>query len=71
MSKQPLTDAEYVATLGTNCPVCQSTQLEGSSVDIDGGGASQDIYCKTCGASWTDTYTRTGYTNLDTSECDT
>ena len=71
MSKQPLTEAEYVATLGTNCPVCQSTQLEGSSVDIDGGGASQDIYCKTCGASWTDTYTRTGYTNLDTNGCAT
>ena len=30
MSKQPLTDAEYVATLGTR-PVCQSTELEGSS----------------------------------------
>ena len=65
MSKQPLTNAEYVAALGTNCPVCQSTQLEGSSVDIDGGTASQEIWCKTCGASWNDTYTRTGYTNLD------
>lgn len=71
MSKQHLTDAEYVATLGTNCPVCQSTQLEGSSVDIDGGFASQEIWCKTCGASWNDTYTLTGYTNLDTSECAT
>ena len=66
MSKQPLTDTEYVAMLGTNCPVCQSTQLEGSSVDIDGGVASQKIWCKTCGASWNDTYTLTGYTNLDT-----
>ena len=69
MPKQHLTDAEYVAKLGTNCPVCQSTQLGGSSVDIDGGVASQDVYCKTCGASWNDTYTLTGYTNLDTSKC--
>ena len=68
MSKQPLTDAEYVATLGTNCPVCQSTELEGSSVDIDGGVASQEIWCKTCGASWNDTYTLTGYTDLYTNK---
>lgn len=60
-----LTDTEYVATLGTNCPVCQSTQLEGSSVDIDSGVASQEIWCKTCGASWNDIYTLTGYTDLD------
>lgn len=46
-----LTDTEYVATLSTNCPVCQSTQLEGSSVDIDSGVASQEIWCKTCSAS--------------------
>ena len=66
MSKQPLTDAEYVAALGTNCPVCQSTKLEGFDVTIDGATASQDVWCKTCGASWNDTYTLTGYTNLDT-----
>ena len=71
MSKQPLTDAEYVATLGTRCPVCQSTELEGSSVDIDGGDASQEIWCRTCGARWIDTYALTGYTDLDTSACDT
>ena len=71
MNKQSLTDAEYVAKLGTRCPVCQSTQLEGGSVNIDGGVASQDIWCKTCGASWNDTYTLTGYTDLDTSACDT
>ena len=71
MNKQPLAGAEYVAKLGTNCPVCQSTQLEGSSVDIDGGAASQEIRCKTCGASWNDIYTLTGYTNLDTNGCAT
>ena len=71
MSKQHLTDAEYVATLGTNCPVCQSTHFDGGSVEIDGATASQEIWCMACGARWNDTYTLTGYTNLDTSECDT
>ena len=66
-----LTDAEYAAKLGTNCPVCQSTHFDGGSVEIDGATASQEIWCKTCGASWNDTYTLTGYTGLDTSECDT
>ena len=71
MSKQPLTDAEYVATLGTCCPVCQSTNVEGGPVEIDGGFASQEIWCKTCGASWNDTYTLTGYTGLETNGCAT
>ena len=43
MSKQPLTDAEYAAKLGTNCPVCQSTHFDGGSVEIDGATASQEI----------------------------
>ena len=71
MSKTTLTDAEYVATLGTNCPVCQSTRFDGGPVEIDGATASQEIWCMNCGASWNDTYTLTGYTGLDTSECDT
>ena len=71
MSKQPLTDAEYVAALGTNCPVCQSTRFDGRPVEIDGATASQAIRCRTCGARWIDTYTLTGYTDLDTSACDT
>ena len=40
MSKQPLTDAEYVAALGIRCPVCQSTHFDGGSVEIDGATAS-------------------------------
>ena len=71
MSKQPLTDAECVAALGTNCPVCQSTRFDGGSVEIDGATASQEIRCMNCGASWNDTYTLTGYTGLETNGCDT
>ena len=71
MTMTTLTDAEYVATLGTRCPVCQSTRLDGGSVEIDGTAASQEIWCMNCGASWTDIYTLTGYTDLDTSACDT
>ena len=71
MTMTTLTDAEYVATLGTRCPVCQSTRLDGGFVEIDGATASQEIRCMNCGASWTDIYTLTGYTDLDTSACDT
>ena len=77
MSKQPLTDAEYVATLGTRCPVCQGTHFDGGSIDFHGTAgaaavnASQKIWCMNCGARWIDTYTLTGYTDLDTSACDT
>ena len=71
MNKQPLTDAEYVAALGTNCPVCHSARFDGGFVEIDGATASQEIRCMNCGARWNDTYTLTGYTNLDTNGCAT
>ena len=41
------------------CPSCKSDQIEGSSVEIDDGGAYQPMICSDCGKSWNDIYTLT------------
>jgi len=38
------------------CLNCDSDNIEGGSVDVDAGGATQDISCNDCGSSWTDLY---------------
>ena len=45
-----------------HCPNsdCRSTDIEGSSVEIDAGGAKQAVTCHSCGMEWTDIYTLTG-----------
>ena len=55
---------KYLASGGGNCPVCGKHNLEGESVDIDGGSATQEMYCTDCESSWTDMYTLTGYADL-------
>ena len=59
-----LTSDEYKAKGGIVCPVCQSGDIEGSSVEIDAGGAWQNITCNECGSEWTDFYQLTGYSEL-------
>ena len=51
--------------LSDHCPTCDSTNIEGDSVDIDGSGAMQDVYCTECGTSWTDIYTFESRTNVE------
>ena len=55
---------KYLASGGGNCPVCGKDNIEGSSVEIDSGIASQEIFCNDCESSWTDQYTLTGYADL-------
>lgn len=55
------TDEEYVATGGCHCPSCGSTNIDGHSVDIDAGYATQDVSCHDCDAEWTDQYKLIGY----------
>ncbi len=38
------------------CLNCDSDNIEGGSVNVDAGGAIQDIYCNDCGSSWSDLY---------------
>jgi hypothetical protein len=50
---------------GTHCPAC------GEAYTMEGQGGvrpEEDIYyemrCRSCGATWTETYTLTGYSDL-------
>lgn len=47
---------KYIAQGGVRCPYCGSEDLDGGSVQIDRGTASQDITCLDCGKEWEDTY---------------
>lgn len=51
----------YVKAEGGVCPACGSDQIEGESVDIEAGGASQGMRCTECGAFWIDCYELTEY----------
>jgi transcription elongation factor Elf1 len=56
-----LTQAQVKAYLenSSSCPFCGESDIEGSSVEIDSGGAWQNIDCNNCGAKWQDVYTLT------------
>lgn len=61
----PMSTEEYVDEPG-RCPHCRGDNIEGGFVNIDNGTASQPISCNDCDATWVDTYTLTGYTELET-----
>lgn len=54
------TDAEYIDR-PNHCPFCDTDQLEGDGVEIDGRNAYQEIRCLKCDKSWTDYYVLIGY----------
>lgn len=63
MTQQPNPDA--VATYlkgGAHCPFCQMPCIEGDAIEVDDGGAFQEIRCfnEKCQQEWTDCYTLTG-----------
>lgn len=56
-----MSQKKYVEQDGIHCPFCDSTNLCGDSVEIDGGGATQPVSCNDCGKRWIDCYELTGY----------
>lgn len=56
-----LTDAEYIARKGNVCPNCESCDIEGGSVEIDGSEAWQKVHCHECEFAWIDVYQLTGF----------
>lgn len=52
--------ARYLTNPG-KCPYCQSTDITGDSIEVDGDGASQHISCSHCHEQWIDTYELTGF----------
>lgn len=62
--REPMTPAQYVALGGVRCPFCGSSEICGASFEADAGGATQEVGCNDCDASWLDTHTLTGYEKL-------
>lgn len=64
--KPKLTSKQYTNKGGLHCPVCESKEIENvTSLTPEGAGIlSQGWQCDACGASWTEGYTLTGYTDL-------
>jgi transcription elongation factor Elf1 len=56
----------YIQNSGCFCPICNSGDVSGSNIQIDGGIAWQEIDCGNCNASWRDYYKLAGYENLQT-----
>ncbi len=67
MTEEPMSQAEYVKVSGgfhgSCCPFCRSTNISAGSVEINNGGASQEVWCDNCGNPWRDIYELTGYSN--------
>jgi hypothetical protein len=59
---------KYVNNGGNCCPQCEATDLEGTFVEVQSGSAYQRVSCNDCGAAWTDTYTLTGFIDLELEE---
>lgn len=65
---EPLTDKQYVKKVKKDdciCPFCGSDNIEGAGVDVQKGGAQQEVTCQDCNASWYDDYVLTGYTVIN------
>jgi hypothetical protein len=46
----------YLRADGVFCPFCKSLDIEGGSVEINSGTASQEIHCLNCDKKWADLY---------------
>jgi hypothetical protein len=49
-------EKKYIRQGGTRCPFCGSDEIEGSSVEVDGGSAWQEVACNNCDSQWQDVY---------------
>jgi hypothetical protein len=58
---KPMSQKEYLARDGGCCPFCKSVDIEGGSVEINAGVATQEVMCNECDAEWEDTYVLTGF----------
>lgn len=59
-----LTQTEYIACGGGECPHCGSGDLDGDSFDHYGSFVTQKVFCNECERSWEDYYTLTRYDTI-------
>lgn len=51
-----MSQQQYIAHKGLKCPFCGGSEIEGAEVNIDEGGAYQEVSCLDCNAVWSDNY---------------
>lgn len=56
-----MTECQYVKLGGIRCPCCGSQEIDGSAIEVEAGICSQEVYCRSCQASWIDQYTLSGF----------
>ena len=54
-------EERYIASGGTICPFCGSSNIEGGSVEVHAGYATQDVICLKCEQEWQDCYILAGF----------
>ena len=59
---------KHVALKGTQCPFCTSTDIEGDSVEVNEGRATQRMGCNECNSVWEDIYMLTGVVAIEDPE---
>lgn len=66
-STSPMTDQQYVAANGLDCPSCGVYGASSTGhVQFDVPGALfEDNHCPACGATWVAQYSLVGYTDLN------
>ena len=64
----PMTQADYMATKGVQCPYCRSVDLDANHTwNNEDGTVKQSVGCNACGRKFVDTYTLASY-EADTDE---
>ncbi len=61
----PADVAAYLKAGGCRCPFCGSEDVVGEGVEIDEGGATQEVSCSTCDRTWSDDYKLTGFREIN------
>jgi hypothetical protein len=56
---------KYINADGVYCPYCEGKDLNYSSVEMESGGAHQQIFCPKCEARWADVYSLVSIDELE------
>lgn len=62
--RPPKTEEEYVASMGMNCPSCDSTSIRVTDTYPENSGVLNHVHCADCGAQWKEFYELQGYFGL-------
>ena len=54
-------EEKHIASGGTVCPFCGSSEIEGGPVELDAGYAAQEVVCLKCEREWQDSYILAGF----------